>query len=1034
MIELNTLGDATIRIGQREIRPTSPAVFAALLYLGVERGRKVPRTALQELLFPATDERSGAHSLRQLLYKLRQLGASIQAEGDVVWLAAEDVSDDYSAPVHADGNGTSDGHSTGPFLYGYAPRLSPAFNEWLEAQRAAVEVNRRRALIKLMLGRRDAADWPGVERFAQEVLTSDPFNEEATLALAESTALAGSKSEAIRILERYESETGRADLKLPAQVLRRRISERLPDRRRRALDTPFVGREAEAQAMREAIVQLRAGQGGSIVISGEPGIGKTRLIEETTALALLEGVNVHVVRCQPHYVNRPMGVFIEWVPILMESRGALGVDPSTLRQLKLLTRHQDDPLGRPSEATDDATRSGILIAAIRELVDAVASEAPIMLAVEDAHWADQTSLRELCVLLDRRGNRALQVVFTARVIDSLAVAGVAPDVARIIRLKPLADGPMRALSRHLVPFAPAIEPAGDVVDWIARTASGNPFYLQALCAHFEETRQPFSVPPSIRVATISRIEQQPPESRRFLEFAALLDRHATLAALRSLTDLTPSAFLRTVQSLEEGGFLRTNGVAARPSHDFIRECALDLVPPITRQLLHASVAEHLEKQYSVTEDTSLLWDCTDHWTLSGDSAKAFQFLLRCAQHVGDIGHAAQAVELLSRAKRLSLPPRDRRLLAEQTSRMAKAARQWNLVLEAEAELQSSAPGGGHQHSDSELRAIEGRWALSLANSGLATLLSCARAASAPAGHRVTAAYLAVRIAHDSGDIPLAHDAYAAVAMIDRSSPIAEEFDLLELVYHTSFGDTDKAIRRANSIYSELGALDVATQLRRARNLGVAFCFLGSPAKSFAILAHYFEIASRLGLVHWQFDLTTCCYHALLVEDRVDEAAKWFDVGESIRNQNRWITPGLLAAHILAGTEIAILQGRRSSAERLFAELRALDVGMSVRARINVGEMAVRIAQLDPDSQCSDDVIADLKEALRIGIPLMCADGVVVALAEALRRRGRHAEVSLALADYLASRRKHTHLPKRLLLLAVQHGFSPDTLEPPATNG
>ncbi|HEU4993881.1 MAG TPA: hypothetical protein VFT29_03645, partial [Gemmatimonadaceae bacterium] len=78
MIHLHTLGDALIKVDEKEIRPTAPLMFAALLYLGMERGRRVPRAALQELLFPNSDERSGAHSLRQLLYKLRQLGAPIE--------------------------------------------------------------------------------------------------------------------------------------------------------------------------------------------------------------------------------------------------------------------------------------------------------------------------------------------------------------------------------------------------------------------------------------------------------------------------------------------------------------------------------------------------------------------------------------------------------------------------------------------------------------------------------------------------------------------------------------------------------------------------------------------------------------------------------------------------------------------------------------------------------------------------------------------------------------------------------------------
>src|SRR5215210_747321 len=87
MIYLHTLGDSLIKVGEKDVRPASPLVFAALLYLGTERGRRVSRAALQELLFPETDERSGAHSLRQLLYKLRQLGAPVDADAATVVVA-----------------------------------------------------------------------------------------------------------------------------------------------------------------------------------------------------------------------------------------------------------------------------------------------------------------------------------------------------------------------------------------------------------------------------------------------------------------------------------------------------------------------------------------------------------------------------------------------------------------------------------------------------------------------------------------------------------------------------------------------------------------------------------------------------------------------------------------------------------------------------------------------------------------------------------------------------------------------------------
>src|SRR4051812_34321340 len=155
MIELHTLGDAVIRVGNKEVRPTSPMVFAALLYLCVERGRRVPRAALQELLFPETDERSGAHSLRQLLYKLRQLGVPLEVDASSVMIAAAEVRDDYSSIAidSTPGRAAMAALTTG-FAAGFAPGFSQSFDEWLDRQRAACSATVRRRLLEAMTSAR----------------------------------------------------------------------------------------------------------------------------------------------------------------------------------------------------------------------------------------------------------------------------------------------------------------------------------------------------------------------------------------------------------------------------------------------------------------------------------------------------------------------------------------------------------------------------------------------------------------------------------------------------------------------------------------------------------------------------------------------------------------------------------------------------------------------------------------------------------------------------------------------------------------
>src|SRR5207244_9591294 len=102
----------------------------------------------------------------------------------------------------------------------------------------------------------------------------------------------------------------------------------------------------------------------------------------------IEDVAVLSVKCEPHYVARPLSVFIDLAPHLLRCRGALGISPHSLTQLALLTKHIESATDRSQNQRQNATRSGELRLAIRDLVDAVTDETPLILAVEDAHQSD----------------------------------------------------------------------------------------------------------------------------------------------------------------------------------------------------------------------------------------------------------------------------------------------------------------------------------------------------------------------------------------------------------------------------------------------------------------------------------------------------------------------------------------------------------------------------------------------------------------------------------------------------------------------
>jgi len=1013
VITLHTQGDSVIRVGDREVRPTSPVMFAALLYLGVERGQRASRAALQELLFPGGDERSGAHSLRQLLYKLRQLGAPIQSEGDVVWIESGDVVD---APPATNGNGAQHAPYFAP---GFAPRLSPEFDEWLERQRASVGTAARRALIARMTARREAADWPTVERLAAEILRSDAFNEEATLALAEATALAGSKTEAIRILERYESETGRSDLKLPAATLRRRISEKLPEQRRHRLDTPFLGRDPEMEAMRQALGRLRQGQPGTVVIAGEAGIGKSRLLEEASTLAILEGVNVQVVRCQPHYVHRPMGVFIELVPALLTCRGALGVDPELLDHLQLLTKHSDNRANRPADERDNATRAGILLAAVRDLVDAVSAEAPLLVAVEDGHWADPTSLQELSTLVRGGTSRSLLVVHTARTLEPLKQASILTDAVQVVKLKPIVEAPMLAMARHLLQRSTEVD-GRDLAAWCASTAGGNPLYLQALCAHYDDTKEAFVVPPSLRAATVRRLEQLPEDCRRLLEFSVLLGRHATLDSLRSLTQLPSLAFLKAVQRIEEEGFVRLRDGAARLSHDMLADSVLELVAPLSRSALHSCVADLLERRYDSDGDAALIWACAQHRIASGDSSAAIRAAARCSRHSVDLGQAALALELLSRVSALAAGKRDQMALLEEQAIVARACGRHHEVVEATRRLAELDPDEHGPDSAWGFRLLESLWTSATDSGGsVERLMSHARTIDLPAERRTDAANLLVRIAHERGDYALAADAYDAVRGILDSESLCYSNRMLPILFHVSFGDATAAANHSSQLLADLPRFEVASQLRAARNVSVALHHLGRTRAAFDLSQSYFERSKRLGLTHWQRDFANICCICLVDDEDLPAALEWYASFERLRVDASAV---LDFTHFSSGVEIGIATRNESLANSALASLNQIHEGESVRIRAVALALTVRVAQLNPTYRVPVEHVAALRESLRKPRRLSGADAAAIAIAEDLKRGGQDAATFVK--QYLESGRQDVAEPPSALLTFVE---SPETI-------
>src|SRR5690348_9946131 len=330
-ILVRTLGAVTIECGGRVLGPSAGHPFAILFYLTSHRGQATPRRMLRELLFPSADEHRAGHNLRQLLYRLRQLGVPIDADANGIAITADRVSIDWASMIEGGEVGVQELELIAQgLLPGYSPDITEAYREWFEAEHSAVRLRLTRVVGAALNQLRRVGRWDVVEVAARALIALDPLSEEGMLARAEALAASGSKSAALRVIDDYLEEIGndQPSLRLSPAILRRRIGERLPELERRTQDDRiFVGREDAMRILSTAGAAARSGTQQTVLVWGEPGIGKTRLLTEYKTLACLQGAFAYQATCRPHDVFRPLGILSDVVNLLLQAPGALGCEP-----------------------------------------------------------------------------------------------------------------------------------------------------------------------------------------------------------------------------------------------------------------------------------------------------------------------------------------------------------------------------------------------------------------------------------------------------------------------------------------------------------------------------------------------------------------------------------------------------------------------------------------------------------------------------------------------------------------------------------
>jgi DNA-binding SARP family transcriptional activator len=801
MIVLRALGTAEIDTGVTTLTPSQEIVFAAALYLILERGKRVSRTRLASLLWPRVPEKARGHRLRQTILQLKKLGIMVWADRDNLQLSQHDARSDVDELILADMS-NPDIQESLEFLPSYDPRLSEHFSDWLDSRRSEMHARTTAILVRDIEHSRLQADWSRVEKVATHCLVLDGYNETAVLAQAEAAAMRGGKRKAVAILDRYMTEVGRAqpELRLPAALLRRRVVDSIPERP--ALlnaDPPFVGREAEMESLTLSLGRARKGGGSATLVVGDAGIGKTRLGAELARFAELQGAHVERATCRRTDLERPLSLFVDIVPHLRDMPGALGCDPETFIALKRVTDF-DVESGRNSRPGDSEMLFHNVQAALFDLLDSVAEERCLVMLIEDVQWLDAVSAKLLARMVEWCATKRIFFLLNGRSTNNSFA-----EFAEKSQLHTLTIGPLkRSASVELLQatnLRPDDEPEAEFVDWCLRVAEGNPFYLQEFAHHWIETGRRYEAPPSITKVLQERLSRLSDQAIRVLQTCAILSDQATLDRVEKVLEYRPHQLISAVEELGNAAMLASqaetkDGPAGelQPRHDFLSSEATSRLAPISLAFLHRRCADVLQKEIANEPmPTSLLWACANHRHQAGDRASALSLTSACAEHLLEVGLAHDACAAFERSLEYCNTDLHRLKLLPRLAFAFELDGKWQQsmeILRTCIRLSRLRDPLENDHNDFELLLLEARYQSTLDFvSLLDEILDCVRSEEASPAHRVRASVLALKLATDFGTSETLDSIYQCVSplLFHRDVPESNRLEV-QLIYRTMRGD------------------------------------------------------------------------------------------------------------------------------------------------------------------------------------------------------------------------------------------------------
>lgn len=707
MLRVTLLGDFDMRLDEAPVTGVAtPRLQALVAYLLLHRGVPLSRAHLAYLFWPDTTEAQARTNLRNLLHHLRHalpdcdsyVETTVQT---LTWRAeaplALDVDEWQAALAEA---GSAPAAQARPALEKalalyHGDLLPSCYDDWILPHRERLRQSYLDALERLTTLLEEARDYRAAVSQAQTLLRADPLSEASYRRLIRLYSLSGDRAAALRVYHTCVTVLKR-ELDVEPSAATRGDYQRLlgagelpsPVQPAQAAFTPLVGREAEWKTLLEAWRRVTAGSGPRVVLlSGEAGIGKSRLAEELLLWAGRQGISLASARCYAAEGELAFAPVTAW----LRARPLPPLEDVWLTELARLLPELASArpnLPRPTPLTEAWQRQRLFEAASRAVLGGdpahVERGGRQVLLIDDLQWCDTGTLEWLHFLLRKEPGARLLVVGTCRP-EEVGEEHPLTATLRALRadglLTEIELGPLDpAATRELAEGVAAREVSEVAARELYRQTEGNPLFVVEMVRSWAARGENgpgaaptglAPLPPRVMAVLLSRLGQLSPEAREVAEMAATIGREFGFPLLRVASQTEESTLVRLLDELWRRRIVREHGADGYDfSHDRLREAAYGGASQARRRWLHQQAARALEALYGSELDRYAAQLAT-HYERAGQPERAIPYHQRAAEAARQvyaqeeaIAHYLRALELLAVSPATLTLPEQARLREE----------------------------------------------------------------------------------------------------------------------------------------------------------------------------------------------------------------------------------------------------------------------------------------------------------------------------------------------------------------------------------